>query len=69
MKSVSGKEFAKILEKYGWKLARINGSHHVYIKDGYSARISIPIHGNQDLKIGLLRHFMKIAEIDEYELL
>lgn len=30
MKSVSGKEFCKILERNGWKLARINGSHHIY---------------------------------------
>ena len=28
MRSISGKEFAKILEKNGWQLLRINGSHH-----------------------------------------
>jgi predicted RNA binding protein YcfA (HicA-like mRNA interferase family) len=68
MKSVSGKEFAKLLEKRGWILARINGSHHVYTKSGNPARISLPIHGNQDLKTGLLKHLMKIAEISENEL-
>jgi predicted RNA binding protein YcfA (HicA-like mRNA interferase family) len=30
MKSISGKEFAKILEKNSWQLLRINGSHHLY---------------------------------------
>lgn len=30
MKSVSGKEFAKVLERYGWSLLRIQGSHHIY---------------------------------------
>ena len=68
MKSISGKELAQLLEKHGWMLARIKGSHLVYMTDGNQARISIPIHGNPNLKIGLLRHFMKIANIDESEL-
>jgi len=50
LKQISGKEFAKLLEKYEWKLSRIKGSHHVYIKPGNPARISLPIHGNQTLK-------------------
>lgn len=49
-------------------LARINGSHHVYMKQGNPSRISLPIHKNEDLKAGLLRHFMKIAGIREDEL-
>ena len=68
MKSISGKEFAKILKKNGWKLARIQGSHHIYIKQGYKERISLPVHGNKDLRIGLLKHFMKIADISESDL-
>lgn len=46
MKSVSGKEFAKLLERHGWTLWRIQGSHHIYGKAGIDARLSIPIHGN-----------------------
>ncbi|MBE9241527.1 type II toxin-antitoxin system HicA family toxin [Synechocystis salina] len=61
MKSLSGKEFAKILESNGWSLVRINGSHHIYKKEGQNERISVPIHGNQDLKIGLLRHFIPLS--------
>ena len=37
------------------------------MKSGNSARISLPIHGNEDLKIGLLKHFMKVAGIMEME--
>jgi len=40
---------------------RINESHHIYAKAGSIVRISIPIHGNLSLKVGLLRHFMKLA--------
>ncbi|MBN2885792.1 MAG: type II toxin-antitoxin system HicA family toxin [Chromatiaceae bacterium] len=68
MKSMSGKRFARILEHHGWTLVRINGSHHLYMKPGRSARISLPIHGNEDLKIGLMRHFMKIAKLTEADL-
>ncbi len=68
MKSISGKHFARLLESRGWNLIRITGSHHVYMKPGNPARISVPIHGNEDLKIGLLKHFMKVAGITEDQL-
>lgn len=68
MKSVSGKHFARILENRGWQLVRINGSHHVYMQQGNPVRILLPVHGNDDLKIGLLKHFMKIANITEEDL-
>jgi predicted RNA binding protein YcfA (HicA-like mRNA interferase family) len=68
MKEVSGRELARILEKNGWRLARIRGSHHVYIKEGRTERISLPIHGNKPLKIGLLRHFLKVARLKAADL-
>ncbi len=58
---MSGKELAKLLESDGWILRRINGSHYIYGKEGEDARISVPIHRNQDLKVGLLRKILKIA--------
>ena len=68
MKSISGRKFAKLLERKGWKLMRVNGSHHIYCKPGVPARISVPIHGSKDLKIGMLRHFMKQASLSEADL-
>jgi len=68
MKAFSGKELARLLEKRGWECKRINGSHHVYCKSGNPARITVPIQGNESLKIGLQRHLMKIAGIHESEL-
>lgn len=44
MKSVTGKDLARVLEKHGWELKRISGSHHIYAKAGNPARISLPIH-------------------------
>ena len=68
MKSISGKDFARLLEKHGWELKRINGSHHIYAKLGDPARISLPIHGNQSVKTGLLKHLLKLSAIAESEL-
>ncbi|WP_310489225.1 type II toxin-antitoxin system HicA family toxin [Chamaesiphon sp. VAR_69_metabat_338] len=40
---------------------RIQCSHHIYGQSGNPARISVPIHRNQDMKIGLLRNLLKTA--------
>ena len=65
MKSVSGKELAKAVERRGWSLLRVTGSHHVYGKPGSFVRLSIPIHANKPLKLGLLKHLLKLAEMSE----
>ena len=68
MKQVSGRELARLVEKRGWTLARIHGSHHVFTKPGRRERLVVPIHGNRPLKIGLLRALMKIADLNEKDL-
>jgi predicted RNA binding protein YcfA (HicA-like mRNA interferase family) len=54
MKSISGREFARIIERC-WALLRVSGSHYIYGKSGSVVRLSVPIHGNKPLKTGLLR--------------
>mgnify|MGYP001489267491 CR=1 FL=1 len=68
MKSVTGREFARLIERRGWALLRIGGSHHIYGKSGSVVRLSVPIHGNKPLKTGLLRHLMKFAELSDEDL-
>ena len=68
MKSVSGKELAKVLERHSWKLLRVQGSHHIYGKAGSIVRISLPIYGNKMLKLGLLKHLLKMADLSEDDL-
>jgi predicted RNA binding protein YcfA (HicA-like mRNA interferase family) len=65
MKSLSGRDFARLIEQRGWKLLRVAGSHHIYGKSGSIVRLSIPIHGNRPLKLGLLRHLAKLANIED----
>ena len=68
MKSVSGKELARALERHGWRLLRVSGSHHIFGKEGSVVRPSVPVHGNRPLKAGLLRHLLKMAGLSEDDL-
>jgi len=68
MRAISGKQFCRILVAKDWELKRINESHHIFTKVGNIARISVPVHGNSPLKIGLQLHLMRIAGIDESDL-
>jgi len=68
MKTLSGKQMCRILEERGWSLARIIGSHHIFIKSGHNLRITVPVHGNRDLKHGLQKSIMRLAGILDEEL-
>lgn len=68
MKSISGKQLCKIVEQRVWTLQKITGSHHIYENSQGSQILSIPVHRNQDLKIGTLRALMKIAGLTEQDL-
>jgi len=58
---MSGKEYIKKLLLNGWKIDRIKGSHHI-IKKG-TLTVSVPVHGNKDLKPGTLSNLYKTTGI------
>ncbi|MBU4270278.1 MAG: type II toxin-antitoxin system HicA family toxin [Planctomycetes bacterium] len=68
MKSIAGKDLKKAVERNGWALLRVRGSHHIYGKPGSNIRLSILIHGNAALKKGLLNHLLKVAGLTESDL-
>jgi predicted RNA binding protein YcfA (HicA-like mRNA interferase family) len=68
MKQISGKELCRLVESKGFVLLRVNGSHHIYGKRGVQVRLSIPVHGNTPLKLGLLKTLMKHAGLTETDL-
>ncbi|QWG16880.1 type II toxin-antitoxin system HicA family toxin [Bradyrhizobium sediminis] len=47
MKSITGREFARLVERRGWSLLRVSGSHHICSKSGSVVRLSVPIHGDK----------------------
>jgi len=65
VKIVSGKQMCRALERHGWTLARIKGSHHIYRHTESGRRTVVPVHGNQDLKPGTQRGIMRDAGLTE----
>ncbi|MCK9395992.1 MAG: type II toxin-antitoxin system HicA family toxin [Methylobacter sp.] len=65
MKSISGKAFCRLLHLHGWQLQRIRGSHHIYTHPSRIEILTVPVHGNQDLKIGTLSKLLKDAGLTE----
>ena len=68
MKSITGSEFCKLIEKRGWVLLRVNGSHHIYADSSRELRLSIPVHAGESLKIGLLKRLLKDVGLAESDL-
>jgi len=58
---VTGKELIKVLQKDGWAIDRIKGSHHIMAKGGHT--VSVPVHSGKDLPVGTLNDILKKAGI------
>ncbi|MDA8091531.1 MAG: type II toxin-antitoxin system HicA family toxin [Nitrospiraceae bacterium] len=54
---MTGKQLIKLLQEMGWRLDRIEGSHHILGKGDKT--LSVPVHSSKDLGKGLLHALMK----------
>jgi predicted RNA binding protein YcfA (HicA-like mRNA interferase family) len=63
MKPISGRELCRLLAASGWTLKRIKGSHHIFGKTGARKIITVPVHGNRDLKPGLAAAIARDASL------
>ena len=57
MPRVTGKDMVRFLEKQGFLLRRVTGSHHVMRKQ--DVQTIVPVHRNRDLKTGTLRGILR----------
>lgn len=65
---ISGKRLCRSLERHGWQLSRISGSHHIYNHPNRpGVTLVVPVHGNRDLKRGLLRSLLRLAGLSDAE--
>ena len=55
---MSGKKLVAKLEKIGFELVRVRGSHH-RMKHQDGRMTTIPVHGNKDLPKGLMRKIIQ----------
>jgi predicted RNA binding protein YcfA (HicA-like mRNA interferase family) len=65
---LSPEKLARVLEKKGFVLDRIRGSHHAYCHPDLDVTITIPFH-KKEVGKGLLIEIMKQAKITREELL
>lgn len=54
------KELLRLMKKQGWKIVRIQGSHHILQKDGMTE--VVPVHG-KEVPTGLLSKIVKRANL------
>lgn len=58
---MSGPEAIRVFCKAGFQLIRTKGSHHVLKKKGCKHNLSIPVHQNKTLGVGLLKKLISVA--------
>ena len=63
--AVSGKEAVRALERLGFRLDRVEGSHHVLLKAGHPHPVVVPVHSSQALPKGTLASIIRIARVSE----
>jgi len=54
---MNGKEILAKLKEHGFSVLRVSGSHHI-LSDG-KAKVTVPVHGTADVKIGTLKSIEK----------
>jgi predicted RNA binding protein YcfA (HicA-like mRNA interferase family) len=64
--ALSGIEVVRVLESFGWKVARQRGSHIIMTKAGEIVTLSIPNH--KEVAKGTLRSLIRSANltVDEF---
>ena len=68
MKPVSGKTMCRALERKGWRLVRVDGSHHQYLSPSGRTKVTVPVHGNKTLKPGTQRAIMRSTGLTDDDL-
>lgn len=64
--TLSGRELIRLLEKMGFEVVRVKGSHH-RLKHPDGRVTTVPVHQNNDLPKGLLRKIIpEDMDMDEF---
>lgn len=67
MKTFSGKEVCKVLEKHGFELIRQRGSHIIMQKKTANSTITVPVPDHKELRVGTLRSIIRQSGISKQE--
>jgi predicted RNA binding protein YcfA (HicA-like mRNA interferase family) len=64
----SGKEVVAALQRHGFVLTHVRGSHHYLRKPGAVGLVVVPVHGGRTLPAGTLRSILRQAGLDTEDL-
>jgi predicted RNA binding protein YcfA (HicA-like mRNA interferase family) len=53
----TGRELVRFLERQGFQVLRVRGSHHYLAKD--DVHTTVPVHGSREVRIGTLRSILR----------
>ncbi len=59
--TVSGEQAVAAFQKFGFAVARTQGSHRIMKKPGHRYNLSVPVHKGKNLKKGTLRSLIEDA--------
>jgi predicted RNA binding protein YcfA (HicA-like mRNA interferase family) len=65
--AASGKQVIAALEKEGWYVKRVRGSHHVLRHPNIPDAIPVPVHGSRPIKRGTLASILRAAGVSRDE--
>jgi len=63
--NLSPKHLTKLPEQYGFIFKRSNGSHQLYYNAETNKTVTVPVHGNKDMRRGTFLAILKQAGIDK----
>ena len=68
---LGGRDVLRVLQRSGYELTHIRGSHHYLRKPGMVGLVVVPVHGNRSLPDGTFRSILRQAGLstDEFEAL
>jgi predicted RNA binding protein YcfA (HicA-like mRNA interferase family) len=70
LRALNGRQILRALQKGGFEIVRIRGSHHRLRKPGVAgSKVIVPVHGAHDLPPGTLRSIIDQAGLTVEEFL
>ena len=68
---INGRDLVKAMERDGFEVVRIKGSHHILQKifpDGARVTVPVPVHAGHIIKVGTLSGILRKARISREQL-
>ena len=65
--NATGRQVISALERAGFHVARVEGSHHHLTKPGHLWVVTVPVHAGRDIPSGTLRNILRQAGLTPEE--